>query len=218
VEWEIDFAGLSDAERESIEQLFAEAEGRLNSFVLLDPAGNLLAWSEDPEKPVWEKTPLLQVSPGVADPIGSSQATRIRNESGAPATVQQTVNVPAWFWYAFSVWVRSDAAGSVALYRKTLTKTQTVTLASGLEWKRVGVAGRFDSNEESVQFGIELGPGTELDVFGFQAEAQPSASGYKRTLASGGVYSKARFADDFLEMTALGPQSHATQVRVVVNL
>jgi hypothetical protein len=215
VEWEIDFAGLSDAEQESIEQLFAEAEGRLNSFVLLDPAGNLLTWSEDLEKAVWEKGPLVQVSPGAPDPLGSSRATRIRNEGGAPATVQQTVNVPASYWYAFSLYVRSDAAGSIELYRKTVTKTQTVTLASGPQWTRVEVAGRFDSSEESVQFGLELGPGAQIDVFGFQAEAQPSPSGYKKTLASGGVYSKARFAEDSLEMTATGPQMHATRVLLV---
>jgi len=215
VEWEIDFSGLSDAERGSIEQLFAEAEGRLHSFVLLDPAGNLLAWSEDLEKAVWEKSPLLQVWPGAADPLGSRRAARIRNDSGAPAIVQQTLNVPAWFWYAFSVYARSDAAGSIGLYRRTTAQVQAAPTAVGPEWKRVVVSGRFSGNEESVQFGVEVAPGAEIELFGFQAEAQPGASGYKRPLAAGGVYTRARFADDFLEVTASGPQSHAARVRLM---
>ena len=43
-----------------------------------------------------------------------------------------------------------------------------------------------------------------VDLFGMQVEAQLGPSDYKMTGASGGVYSKARFAADQLTVTAQG--------------
>lgn len=44
--WQFNFRELTDVELNALEQLFQSAEGRLNGFTLLDPSGNLLAWSE----------------------------------------------------------------------------------------------------------------------------------------------------------------------------
>jgi hypothetical protein len=43
----LSYTALSDAELAALEQFFASAQGTLNGFTFLDPAANLLAWSED---------------------------------------------------------------------------------------------------------------------------------------------------------------------------
>ena len=52
-----------------------------------------------------------------------------------------------------------------------------------------------------MTFGIEIGAGHSVDLFGIQAEAQAGASGYKTTLSQGGLYASARFMDDDLAVT-----------------
>jgi hypothetical protein len=76
VEWEIAFEALSDAERRQLEQFFASAEGRLREFTFLDPAGNLLAYSEELTAGAWTRGPLLTLVQGMADPLGGSAARR----------------------------------------------------------------------------------------------------------------------------------------------
>src|SRR2546426_2481782 len=45
-------------------------------------------------------------------------------------------------------------------------------------------------------FGIEIGAGHSVDLFGIQAEAQPGASGNKKTFSKCGVYAQARFRSE----------------------
>src|SRR4051794_18151439 len=59
--WELRYSGLSDSERETLEKFFRDVEGRLTSFLFLDPFGNLLAHGDDLKNDVWVKGPLLRV-------------------------------------------------------------------------------------------------------------------------------------------------------------
>src|SRR3954471_18391717 len=72
-EWDLGLAGLTRAEWESVEALFLEVGGRWKGFTFLDPTGNLLAESEHFSQGVWLKGPLLEFTPGVADPLGTSR-------------------------------------------------------------------------------------------------------------------------------------------------
>src|ERR1035438_7018753 len=45
-EWQLRYTDLSDAEAAALRAFFDSAEGTLNGFTFLDPAGNLLAWSD----------------------------------------------------------------------------------------------------------------------------------------------------------------------------
>jgi hypothetical protein len=65
-----------------------------------------------------------------------------------------------------------------------------------------------------VTFGLELPAGGVVDVFGFQVEPQPSASGYKPS-TTGGVYPGARLRDDALTMTATGVGLHSCTVNII---
>src|SRR5207302_1485219 len=61
-EWQLEYSDLSDDEAAALRDFFASAEGTLNAFTFLDPAGNLLSWSEQLDAQVWQKDPLLTLT------------------------------------------------------------------------------------------------------------------------------------------------------------
>jgi hypothetical protein len=52
-------------------------------------------------------------------------------------------------------------------------------------------------------------------VFGMQVEAQPAASLYKQTAETGGVYPNARFRDDVMTITTIGPNRHSCEMNII---
>ncbi len=115
VRWQLQYLGLTDGERSSIEQLFEAAEGRLTTFTFLDPTDNLLMWSEDYTKPVWTVDPLLQVTGGIADPFGGSGAMQLTNTAQAPQSATQSIGAASWFQYCLSVYLRCDSPSTIQL-------------------------------------------------------------------------------------------------------
>jgi hypothetical protein len=214
MEWELGFEGLSDEERDRLEQFFLEMEGRLGSFTFLDPTDNLLIWSEALDQPVWEKDPLLGLTPGTGDPLGTTRGTTLHNESGATARMQQTLSAPGGYVYAFSVYGRSETGQGLTLFRASGEQRDSKTYQLSENWRRLVLTGKFDSTEDTVRFGVEVAPGGRVELFGLQVEAQPAASGYKRTLSRSGVHTAARFQEDWLEMTATGPGEHSGRIRI----
>ena len=65
--WELAYEGLTDDEISSLEDLFVACEGRLRTFMFVDPFGNLLRWTEDLSKPVWESS--MQTAPSSDDAL-----------------------------------------------------------------------------------------------------------------------------------------------------
>src|SRR5579884_2363106 len=53
VAWDLTFDGLNEAERGALQSFFESARGALNSFTMIDPADNLLAFSEDFTQACW---------------------------------------------------------------------------------------------------------------------------------------------------------------------
>ena len=54
-EWDLTYTDLSDEEASALLAFFVAVEGTLNGFTFLDPAGNLLAWSDDLTRPPGRK-------------------------------------------------------------------------------------------------------------------------------------------------------------------
>jgi hypothetical protein len=215
IEWRLAFTAMNDGERDLLTHFFEAMEGRLTDFTFLDPADNLLCWSEQLDNAIWQRNALLQVTGGIGDPFGTQRAWRLTNTSGAALRIEQNLNVPGWFTYALSLYARSAGPEQPGLLRATQTLTQLETRSTGPSWSRYTLSGGFSSTEESVRFGLEIGAGRSIDVFGLQAEAQPTASQYKKTTARCGVYSTARFGDDDLTVTSDGPNRHSCELRVV---
>jgi hypothetical protein len=210
-EWELRASGMTLAEWSAIETLFLAASGMWKTFTFLDPTGNLLADSEDFSAGAWTNGGLIALTPAVVDPLGTTRATRVTNAGLAPESVTQTLSVPGDFHYCLSVWARTSGVSAVTLAIGTFTKTFTLNGT----WNRISVATNLATSATSVTFGVELGVGAAVDLFGMQVEAQLAASDYKVTENRGGVYSKARFGQDQLAVTAQGTDVYDATIRIV---
>lgn len=85
----------------------------------------------------------------------------------------------------------------------------------GPQWKRVIISGQAVSSADEYEVGIELPPGEEITLFGFQLEAQPTPSGYKMNLDTTGVHTRCRFLDDEIVWRIEDVDSNRTTLRVV---
>ena len=209
--WHMSFEEMSDQELAALEALFQAVEGSLTPFTFLDPVDNLLAWSEQQNQPVWQASPLLTLTGGVADPMGGMAAYQVSNPTAATLTLQQSINGPASLDYCLSLYARSDQSTRMWLVRGSETDARAISS----RWTRLISAGQLQDTADSISFGIALDPGATVDVFGIQAEAQTTASLYKQTTETGGVYPNARFQTDTLTITTVGPGRNACELDIV---
>jgi hypothetical protein len=204
--WDMQFRELTTEEMEAIRCLFEAVEGRMNCFTFVDPMDNLLSWSEDPEQPVWDKGPLLQVTTGISDPFHGVSAFRLANAAGGPVEFRQHLQLPDPLTCCFSLWARSDTSCTIDLSRGA----ERLTCAAGGVWRRLA----HSTTSGGASFAVEIGPGSSVDLFGLQVEAQPGPSAYKKTMANNGLYRTARFDSDVLEVMATAPDRFACTLRI----
>jgi len=216
-EWELRAVGLTQAEWSAIEALYQAVSGRFGTFTFLDPAGNLLARSEEFGAAEWNNGPLIQLTPGVSDPFGSSRATRVVNGAQAAGSLAQTLAAPGNCRYVMSVWARTTAGSSVTLAATAAGGSSMRSFALTTEWARISMDVGLGVSSDSLVFGAQLEGGASVDLFGMQVEAQPGVSAYKRTGAVGGVYGKSRFAQDELSVTARGTDVFDAVIRIVAR-
>ena len=209
-EWQLGYAELADSEAAALEAFFSAAEGTLNGFTFLDPAGNLLAWSGQLDDAVWARGPMLSLAGGEADPAGGALAWRLVNSGAGPQTITQTLAAPGDYVYCFSVYVRAPANTNVTALLGQGRKTQSVTAV----WNRIVFTETGGAGAESVQFGLEIPAGATVDVYGPQAEPQEGASIY-RASTLGGVYTNARLRDDELAVASTGVNRHSCTVNII---
>jgi hypothetical protein len=215
IEWTLSYRGLADSERSAIENLFFETEGRLRPFVFLDPAGNLLRWSEDLTKPVWQKDGALQVTPEVSDPSGTGRGKRLINAGQGEQSLVQSVDAPGWLRYCFSAWVRSDVRTRVELSFSNADGAVAGENFVHDEWRLVSCSGEIPGSAEDIACRLAIGAGASIEVYGLQLSAQANADTSRRTYAQSGVYTDSHFGSDELHFTAEGIDDHAVTVRVV---
>ena len=213
LEWQLTYSELVDAEMTSLLDFFNGMEGSLGTFTFLDPADNLLSSSETFDEAVWQKDALLQVSGGVADPMGSSSAYHVANSAGAPLKLRQVLTVPSCYYYSFSIWARSDRPTDISLLRGT----ESVRRVAVAGWNRLVFSANSESSDTAVVFGIEFAPEASIDLYGAQVEAQIGASPYKKTTSAGGIYPSTRFRDNTLAVSMLGPGRHSCRLWLRTN-
>ncbi|MGB7759162.1 MAG: hypothetical protein WBL61_04990 [Bryobacteraceae bacterium] len=209
VEWQLRYTNLSDSELAALQQFFMAMEGSLNSFTFLDPAANLLAWSEDLTNAVWAAAPFLTLSGVMADPLGGSNAWQLANSGAGSQTLTQTLNAPASYTYCFSVYAFSSQPATIQLS----IGSNSTRFALSSRWNRIQIAGMGNATASPVEFGIELPAGATVSVFGPQVEAQAAPSAYK-TGTTGGVYTNARFRDDAFTLTSGDVNHHSATVNI----
>ena len=218
VRWQLQYSNLTDDEWTSIEQLFEATEGKLATFTFLDPIDNLLMWSEDWTKPVWSADPLLQVSAGIADPLGGTNAMQITNTSQTTQRIVQNIEGPSWFRYCCSIYLRCDTPTTVQILSSAPGQESLVAVPVGSSWIRAMKADSLALNEDGISFGLQLPAGARIYAFGAQAEPQPAPGYYRKTTDRSGVYSHTRFDSDSLTLTTDAPNQNSCVVSVVSNL
>jgi hypothetical protein len=209
-EWQLTYTGLSDSELAALQQFFLSTEGSLAQFTFVDPAANLLAWSEALHNAAWHKDPLLTVEGGVADCVGGMNGWRLHNAGFGEQALSQTGNLPGSYSCCFSVFLRADNAISIILRAGNAQSRCNVASA----WTRWMLVGSGAPNDANLEFAIAVPAGGAIDVFGPQAEAQAAASTYQ-TSTTGGVYEGARFRDDLFSFTSEGPNRHSATVNIL---
>jgi hypothetical protein len=217
VEWQLQYQNLTDAEINVLEQFFLACEGQLTAFTFADPLGNLLAWSEALDQPVWEASTLLQVTGGISDPNGGTAASRLTNPTETDLSIEQAINAPAWYFYCFSVYARSSTGTQVSLVRTAGAAVNSRSYQTQAAWARISAGGNMVTAAESVTFAISVPAGQSVDVFGFQLEPQPSASPYKPSYSTGGVYTSAHFRDDAFAVTTSEPNHNQCTLNIAAH-
>lgn len=205
-QWELPLTALTEAEWQAIQALFAAVEGRLQTFLFLEPGANLLAWSETFTEAAWAKSGVT-VTEGIGDPLGGTAASEL---SGA-GTLSQTLSAPASFRYAASIWARTFQPGA-SLELSDGAQPSSAAIDPSGQWRRYTLSTAFVSAAETVIFRVNA-PGT-VDIYGAQLEAQPTASAYKKTLLQSGVHPAARFTADALPDQLTSPGEHAGTIRI----
>jgi len=218
VQWRLRYSGLTAGELSSIESLFEASKGQLNTFRFLDPTDNLLMWSEDWTQAVWTADPLLQVTAGVADPLGGSAAMQLTNTAQTTQQIVQNIGGPSSFVYCYSVYVRSAVTATIQLVVTATGQTTLTPVTTSAEWTRVTYSGSLSVQQDAVGFGVQLPPGVQVDVFGAQVEAQPGAGLYKKTIDLGGVYTSTRFSSDLLLVTGTASNQNSCEIDLISNL
>lgn len=207
VRWSLPYRDLTEAEATRLSEFFEAAEGRLHTFVFVDPMANLLRWSRNLTHPVWETGLSSVASSGGGDPMGGNNAFRLANHGGAIQGVTQTVAAPGEYRYVLSAWLRGEA-GTKA--RMRIGERGSEFQLDG-EWHRYQVSATADAGM-AARFAVEIYPGSSLLIYGPQAEPQMSASDYKPTGGGSGVFMGARFDMDELEWVIDGPQRLSTNI------
>jgi hypothetical protein len=210
VEWQLKYAGLSDAELAALLLFFTAAEGMLNNFTFVDPTANLLAWSNDLQNAVWDAAPLLSLTGSNSDPAGGNNAWLVTNSGAGTQTLSQTLTAPGGYVYCLSVYAKASGPAALSLLLGTNGYAQNV----GPEWQRFACTGTGDPSASSVTFGVELGPGETIEVYGLQVEPQDSPSLYKAS-STGGCYENARLRDDVLSFTTTDVNCHSATVNIL---
>jgi hypothetical protein len=210
VQWQLKYSALTDAELAALLQFFTAAEGSLNNFTFVDPTANLLAWSTDLTNAVWDAGPFLSLAGAIADPLGGNGAWQVVNSGAAVQDFTQTLTAPGVYVYCVSVYAKSTAPAAFTLLLGGNRYNQNLAA----EWQRFSCTGTSDPTASSVTFGIELGAGAAVDIYGLQVEPQPNPSLYKPS-TTGGCYENARLGDDTLSFTTTDVNHHSATVNIL---
>jgi hypothetical protein len=218
LEWTLQLEDLSSQEFGRIQRLFQDAYGRLRTFLFLDPCGNLLSHSEDLHAASWTLGPLTQIATGLPDPFMGTAAQMITNASQSDAPVSQIIQAPANLNYCLSVYLKGVDDTQVTLFASdggvTAQSQETVTT----DWRRFVLPVSLGSGGQTCTFGLRVEAGARVTCFGFQVDAQPFPSPYKKSTTYGGVFAATRFATDSLACSCTAPGLFSATVSLVSHI
>ncbi|MBV6430868.1 MAG: hypothetical protein IANPNBLG_00988 [Bryobacteraceae bacterium] len=215
--WDLNFQGLTDAERQAVEDLALAAKGMLGTFTFLDPYDNLLRFSEDYLASVWQSDAGLTITPGVPDPYGTQRAAVLSNPTNLSRRFYQLLPVPCYFHYTFSVYMHSTMPTAPSILMGPPSDPQSRECNTHAEWKRQEVHNAPSTSEEPLLTAIELAANTEIVIFGPQLETTLVPTDYKATSDQSGVHEYCRLGSDRLQWTTSGADNHFIALSIVTT-
>ncbi len=215
--WKILLQDLSDEEAKSFTDFFAATQGSLQPFLFLDPTTNLLLWSEDFTQNAWTKAGVT-FDTGIGDPVGGTGAIRAHNQTAAALSLAQQSQIPGCVQICFSVYVRADTPATITLTQSVDSQSHSVFAGVTAIWQRFYVSGVFPGLIDSLQFAIGLPPGTSVEIFGPQVDAQVTPSLYVGTSGWSGVCTNARFDGMQIDRVATGFNRNTCVMFIRCNL
>lgn len=195
--WEFELRALTSEEVSSLISLFEACRGGWQTFFFADPAGNLLSWSEDLRKPVWQRSAGLSVT---LVPSGGEPAEfEVVNVSALPAGLWQSLDLAPGAAIVFSCEMSGAPGQEITLTAAGVRRR--ISLQG--EWQREFIDGVSVGGLQAV--GVELMPGSTVKLRRLQAEMQMAASEYHPTFERGGIFPNTRFAQDGLKIISEAP-------------
>jgi hypothetical protein len=217
VYWDLNYEGLDADEWRRLSEFFAECEGRLHSFLFLDPVGNLLKNSEDLLEDAWSIDPLLEIGLSPEKGAGGVNVFRLTNRAQTSQEAAQVLPVPPHFTFCLSAYGRSAGSGELALRIASARGAKTTTFTLTERWQRLHVNASFATGPTGVRFGIQVPAGGSIEVMGIQVDPQLAPDGYRPT-GLGGVYPESRFTSDEIHGTVIAPGLYACKIGVVSRM
>ena len=217
LKWELIYQDLSPADLSLLQTHFTQCSGPWRPFVFIDPTDNMLSDSSNLAAASWQLGSNVTVQAGAAGPTGASSAFVVTNNGQMAEQVSQTLTVPAWYQYCFSVYIQSATASEIGLIRQADTR-QTDTLPITTSWTRLITSGQLTTQLTSYTVAISLSPGQQITLFGPQLEAQIAPSQFRPTLGSGGVYPNAHWSVNTLTISADSPSLFNASCIIETNL
>jgi hypothetical protein len=211
VSWELRYDSLTGSEMDALRSFFEVAQGRQKTFTFLDPAGNLLAWSEDLSQAVWEKSPLVSAA---ALDSERGKAFRLSSGGAGAARISQLLACPASALLCFDLWARVEETGGVRLAISDSSGRVERGIALDRKWRRCFVAqqGAGDSLGKTVE--LTFAEGFQVEVAQLSVSPQRGAGNYVRSGGVSGILTATRFDQDSLTISATDENSFACVVQL----
>jgi hypothetical protein len=217
VRWTLDYESITDAEADTIASFFASCEGALQPFLFVDPTANLLLFNEDLTQSCWVFSSLLQLTSGIADPMGGTAAFQVVNSLETSLPITQSVAIPGQYTCAFSAYLRSSSVPcTVALSRSDGNNTTSQSVSPSSAWTRFFLSTAFASSQSTLcEFSLVIPAESAVNVFGFQVDAQPHPGTYLPTASANATYPSARFDMNQVTVVSTGASQNNLRVNIL---
>ena len=203
----VTYSQLTDAEASVLEAFFDQMKGRYGQFGWLDPAGNLVRYSEDFGHGTWVKQNVTSGA-AVADPFGGMRATALAFSGlGVLKTDLEPVGL-AGYTLCASAWLKATSGGQTCDIGITDESTYySKTFAIPEAWTRVWFPRKI-TGSGTVTWAISC-PGGGLQICSPQMTPTPGPGPYVRSPAMYGYRPKCFFGTDTLAVRVLGPNQRS---------
>lgn len=211
--WAFQLEGIADTEAAGLDT-FLGAVNNGQSFLFVDPFGNLLAHSGDLTAAAWLGNAGLVMTPYTDPVIGASWL--LTNSSADPLEVSQTISLPATYATCWSAYLKTVGGDRPSLAIRAGVQIANASPAGG-GWSRVSVALRPSGNAESRTAAIVVPPRSQALLAQPMLENAFRPSAYAPSGAKNAVYANCQLAQsDFVwKVTAPGAQSISFVVEAV---